>query len=149
MAKYFVSREKIRRFKSNANHKLNFFDNDELNQFAHGFVFRSTRSVVLQQLLHVNYLLYHRHSWLCRRLVQRYKDYHKNDKVSIRHAGFETVTKDNGEKIEVGFNLHPCHLVKFLGYHDIMDVLGCSRRTAAEYKTALLEIHQYYEPELE
>lgn len=146
MAKYFVSREKTRRIDQSANHKLNFYDDDKLNKFTHGFIFRSTRSVVLQQLLYLNYLLCSGHSWLCRRLVQRYKDYNKHNRVAIRNAGFEIVTDEKtGEKIEIARHLYPCHLVKFLGYQDIMDVLGCSRRTAAEYATVLKEIHDEYE----
>jgi hypothetical protein len=143
MARYPVSRQ--RRWRKGERdrviqHKL-VFVGDKPNAYLNQFVFKSVRSVVLQQLLYINTLLEHRNSWLHRRLADRYKDYHmkRKDAIALRDAGFRIT--DEGEELDY---LHPSDLVKFLGYDDIMDALHCSRRTAAEYKSALESIHNYY-----
>jgi hypothetical protein len=158
MAKYFVARENRRpRVKdlsdmdhSSTKHKLTLDNGGRSDWFAHNMIFKSVRSINLQHILHINFLLGSRYSWLHQRLLQRFKDYYKKDKVARAHAGFlindVEYSKEKGK--EIGRNIHPCHLMKFLGYQDIMDAVGCSRRTAAEYRTVLAEIHGYYEPEL-
>jgi hypothetical protein len=134
MARYYVARMgSLNRSKVNGKHKIRF-KNEPHNKEYHTFVSGSVRNKVLQKLLLVDYMI--KNSSIRKELVERYKDHNRdNPELLVRKFGYSG-TEDN---------LEPCELMHYLGPADIIKILGCNRRTAAEYKDALDRIHSRYE----
>lgn len=135
MARYYVARMgSLNRSKGNAKHKIRFKNEEAHNKEYHTFVSGSVRNKVLQKLLLVDYMI--KNSSIRKELLERYKDHNRDDpELLVRKFGYSG-TEDN---------LEPCELMHYLGPADIMKILGCNRRTAAEYKDALDRIHSRYE----
>ena len=148
MARYYYHlapmRSSLKRSKVNAtkhNKILTKNDDEAHNKDYHHntFLFGSVRSKVLQNLLLVDYMIKNSSS-IRKELVERYKDHNRdNPKLLVRKFGYSG-TEDNNNN-----NLEPCELMHYLGPADIMKILGCSRRIAAQYKDALDRIHSIYE----
>jgi hypothetical protein len=132
MARYYVARTgSLDRSKVNAKHKIRFKNEEAAhNKEYHTFVSGSVRNKVLQKLLLVDYMI--KNSSIRKELVERYKDHNRdNPELLVRKFGYSGIEE----------NLEPCELMDYLGPADIMKILGCNRRTAAEYKDALDYIH--------
>jgi hypothetical protein len=146
MARYYYlapMRSPLKRSKVNTKHDEILLKNDEEDAYKkeyynNTFLFGSVRNKGLQKLLLVDYMIKNS-SWVRRELVERYKDHNRdNPQLLVRKFGYSG-TEDNNN------NLGPCELMHYLGPADIMKILGCNRRTAAEYKHALDRIHSIYE----
>jgi hypothetical protein len=129
MARYYVARMRsVNRSKVSAKHKIRF--KTEAPKKYHTFVSGSVRNKVLQKLLVVDSMI--KNSLIRQELVDRYKDHNRdNPELLLMKFGYSG-TDDN---------LELCELMHYLGPADIMKILGCNRRTAAEYKDALDRIH--------
>ena len=134
MARYYVARMgSLNRTKVNAKHKIQFKPEAQNKEYP-TFVSGSVRNKVLQKLLLVDSRI--KNSLIRQELVERYKDHNRdNPELLVRKFGYSG-TEDR---------LEPCELMHYLGPADIMKILGCNRRTAAEYKDALDRIHSRYE----
>lgn len=135
MTAYYVApMRSLKRSKIDPNHKMSL-KNQAHNKEYHTFVFGSVTNKVLQKLLLVNYMIKNP-SWIHKELVERYKEHNRdNPELLVRKFGYSGIED----------NLEPCELIPYLGPADIMKILGCNRRTAAEYKDALDSIHSRYE----
>jgi hypothetical protein len=134
MARYYVARMgSLNRTKVSAKHKIQFKPEAQNKEYP-TFVSGSVRNKVLQKLLLVDSRI--KNSLIRQELVERYKDHNRdNPELLVRKFGYSG-TEDR---------LEPCELMHYLGPADIMKILGCNRRTAAEYKDALDRIHSRYE----
>jgi hypothetical protein len=134
MARYYMARMgSLNRSKVNAKHKIRF-KNEPHNKEYHTFASGSVRNKVLQKLLLVDYMI--KNSSIRKELVERYKDHNRdNPELLVRKFGYSGIED----------NLEPSELIHYLGPADIIKILGCNRRTAAEYKDALDRIHSRYE----
>lgn len=130
MARYYVARTgSLNRTKVSAKRKIKF-KNEAHNKQYPIFVYGSVRNKVLKKLLIVDSMI--KNSWIRKELVERYKDHNRdNPELLVSKFGY------SGDED----SLQPCELMHYLGPADIMKVLGCNRRTAAEYKDALDRIH--------
>jgi hypothetical protein len=134
MPRYYVARTgSLNRSKVSAKHNIQFKNEAHSKEYS-GFVYGSVRNKVLKKLLVVDSMI--KNSWIRRELVERYKDDNRdNPELLVTKFGYSG-NEDS---------LQPCELMHYLGPADIMKVLGCNRRTAAEYKDALDCIHSKYE----
>ena len=135
MARYYYMARmgSLNRSKVNAKHKIQF-KTEAKNKEYPTFVSGSVRNKVLQKLLLVDYMI--KNSSIRKELVERYKDHNRdNPELLVRKFGYSGIED----------NLEPSELIHYLGPADIIKILGCNRRTAAEYKDALDHIHSRYE----
>jgi hypothetical protein len=118
-----TKKKKGRKSKINAKHKLQFVDQDT-NETAHKYMFKSVRNQVLQKLMVIWYIwFYGSKSGGGAELYKRYLETYKSQPPNI------------GAVLEC---LKP---------EDVMETIGCKRRTAAEYIQALHFIrpsHDYF-----
>jgi hypothetical protein len=135
MATYYgAPMRPLERRKINAKPKMSL-KNQAHNKDYNAFVFGSVTNKVLQKLLLVDYMIKNS-SGIHKELVERYKEHNRdNPELLVRKFGYSG-TEDN---------LEPYELMHYLAAADIMKILGCNRRTAAEYKHALDRIHSIYE----
>jgi hypothetical protein len=102
---------------------------EEANEILHKHLFKSVRNKVLQKLLLVNFVcLECKSSPIYKELWERYE--HKN-RTNENLLAWKNISN----------NLYPSDLLAVLKPEDVMKVIGCNRRTAAEYKDALDSIH--------
>ena len=134
MAKHYAARMaslKGNKVNNNAKHNKRFKNEEAHNKEYHTFVFGSVRNRILQKLLLVDYMIKNS-SWIRKELIERYKDHNRYDpELLVRKFGYSGIEE----------NLEPYELMHYLGPVDIMKILGCSRRTAVQYKDALDHIH--------
>ena len=124
----------MKRNKINAKHKMSLKDRAHNKEY-HTSVFGSVTNKVLQKLLLIDYMIKNS-SWIHKELVERYKEHNRdNPELLVRKFGYSG-TEDN---------LEPCELMHYLTPADIVKILGCSTRTAVEYKDVLDSIHSRYE----
>ena len=135
MATYYgAPMRRLDRSKMNVKRKMNL-KNQAHNKVYDGFVFGSVTNKVLQKLLVLDSLIKNS-SWIHKELVERYKEHNRdNPELLVRKFGYSG-TEDN---------LEPYELMHYLAAADIMKILGCNRRTAAEYNDALDSLHSRYE----
>jgi hypothetical protein len=131
MTKHYVARvPSLKRNKVNTTHKVRF-KNEAFNKGYRTIAFGSVRNRILQKLLLVDHMIKNS-SWIRNELIERYKDHNRYEpELLIRKFGYSGIEQ----------NLEPCELMHYLSPADIMKILGCSRRTAIEYKDALDHIH--------
>ncbi len=135
MATYYgAPMRRLERSKINVKRKMSL-KNQAHDKVYDGFVFGSVTNKVLQKLLLVDYIIKNS-SWIHKELVERYKEHNRdNPELLVRKFGYSGIED----------NLEPCELMHYLAAADIMKILGCNRRNAAEYKDALDSLHSRYE----
>jgi hypothetical protein len=135
MATYYgAPMRPLKRSKINVKHKMSLKNQAHNNDYP-AFVVGSVTNKVLQKLLLVDYMIKNS-SWIRKELVERYKEYNRdNPELLVRKFGYSGTEG----------NLEPCELMHYLSPADIVKILGCNRRTAGEYKDALDSIHSRYE----
>ena len=131
MAKDYAARmASLKRNKVNNKRKMRL-KNKALNKEYRTMAFGSVRNRFLQKLLLVDYMMKNS-TWIRKELIERYKDHNRCDpELLIRKFGCSGIEE----------NLEPSELMHYLGPTDIMKILGCSRRTAVQYKDALDRLH--------
>jgi hypothetical protein len=131
MAKHYAARmASLKRNKANTKRRIRF-KNEAHNKKYRTMAFGSVRNKILKKLLLVDYMIKNS-SWIHKELVERYKDHNRYDpELLVRKFGYSGIEE----------NFEPCELMHYLSPVDIMKILGCSRRTAVEYKDALDHIH--------